>query len=176
MSILVFWHFWQQEQKVSLNLFDQENEQTFNDKIKSNIAVHRNQIEKFRSITKVALLQQKALSWSLMPVLMMEKFTGANAANKSLAASGIQRIKLTGSPIWNWHNVQQKAQQPLSEKMPYISEKLDSTKNCQYWLFWCQWWSDHQDQEVFLRKLGFKGCLGHWGCRGQWGQWGWRGF
>ena len=90
----VFWHFWQQEQKVSLNLFDQENEQTFNAKIKSNIALDRNQIEKFRSITKVALLQQKALSWSLMPVLMMEKFTGANMANKTLAASGIQRIKL----------------------------------------------------------------------------------
>ena len=70
-----------------LNLFNQENE-----KIKSDIA--RNQIIKFRSITKVALLQQKALSWSLMPVLMMEKFTGANMANKTLAASGIQRIKL----------------------------------------------------------------------------------
>ena len=94
MIILVFWHFWQQDQKVSLNLFDQENEQTFNAKIKSNIAIARNQIEKFRSITKVALLQQKALSWSLMPVLMMEKFTGANMANKTLAASGIQRIKL----------------------------------------------------------------------------------
>ena len=94
MFILVFWHFWQQEQKVPLSLFDQENEQTFNAKIKSNIALDRNQIEKFRSITKVALLQQKALSWSLMPVLMMEKFTGANMANKTLAASGIQRIKL----------------------------------------------------------------------------------
>ena len=80
--------------EVPLNLFDQENEQTFNAKIKSNIALDRNQIEKFRSITKVALLQQKALSWSLMPVLMMEKFTGANMANKTLAASGIQRIKL----------------------------------------------------------------------------------
>ena len=71
-------------------------EQTFNTKIKSNIALARNQIKKFRSITKVALLQQKALSWSLMPVLMMEKFTGANMANKTLAGSGtgIQRIKL----------------------------------------------------------------------------------
>ena len=67
-------------------------EQTFNTKIKSNIALARNQIEKFRSITKVALLQQKALNWSLM----MEKFTGANMANKTLAGSGtgIQRIKL----------------------------------------------------------------------------------
>ena len=26
---------------------------------------------------------------------------------------------------------------------------IHSTKNCHYWLFWCQWWSDHQDQEVF---------------------------
>ena len=47
---------------MSLNLFDQENEKTLNTKIKSNIALARNQIEKFRSITKVALLQQKALS------------------------------------------------------------------------------------------------------------------
>ena len=23
------------------------------------------------------------------------------------------------------------------------------TKNVQYWSFWCQWWSDHQDQGVF---------------------------
>ena len=27
---------------------------------------------------------------------------------------------------------------------------IHSTKNYHYWLFWCQWWSDHQDQEVFL--------------------------
>ena len=26
---------------------------------------------------------------------------------------------------------------------------IHSTKNYLYWLFWCQWWSDHQDQEVF---------------------------
>ena len=26
---------------------------------------------------------------------------------------------------------------------------LHSTKNHQYWLFWCQWWSDHHDQEFF---------------------------
>ena len=35
-----------------------------------------------------------------MPVLMMEKFTGANMANKTLAVSGIQRIKLKGSFIY----------------------------------------------------------------------------
>ena len=81
---------------MSLNLFDQENEKTLNTKIKSNIALARNQIEKFRSITKVALLQQKALNWSLM----MEKFTGANMANKTLAGSGIQRIKLKGPFIY----------------------------------------------------------------------------
>ena len=27
---------------------------------------------------------------------------------------------------------------------------IHSTKDDQYWSFWCQWWSDHQDQEVFL--------------------------
>jgi hypothetical protein len=26
---------------------------------------------------------------------------------------------------------------------------IHSTKNDQYWSFWCQWWSNHQDQEVF---------------------------
>ena len=26
---------------------------------------------------------------------------------------------------------------------------IHSTKNDQYWLFWCQWWSDHQDQNYF---------------------------
>ena len=26
---------------------------------------------------------------------------------------------------------------------------IRSTKNYQYWLFWCQWWSDHQYQESF---------------------------
>ena len=26
---------------------------------------------------------------------------------------------------------------------------IHSTKNDQYWLFWCQWWSDHQDQNLF---------------------------
>ena len=26
---------------------------------------------------------------------------------------------------------------------------IHSTKNDQYWLFWCQWWSDPQDQNLF---------------------------
>ena len=26
---------------------------------------------------------------------------------------------------------------------------IDSTRNYQYWFFWCQWWSNHQYQEVF---------------------------
>ena len=29
-------------------------------------------------------------------------------------------------------------------------------KNHQYWLFWCQWWSDHQDQEVFFGEGGLR--------------------
>ena len=39
-----------------------------------------------------------------------------------------------------------------SKRVSYIVEKMDfflhSTKNDQYWLFLCQCWSDHQDQEV----------------------------
>jgi hypothetical protein len=33
---------------------------------------------------------------------------------------------------------------------------IHSTKNYRYWLFWCQWWSDHQDQEVFFADIGLK--------------------
>ena len=27
---------------------------------------------------------------------------------------------------------------------------IHSTKNNQFWLFWCQWWSEHQDQDFFF--------------------------
>jgi hypothetical protein len=57
------------------------------------------------------------------------------------------------SPIWNFYDLMG-PQRPPSERVPYISEKIGflmihSTKNYQYWLFLCQWWSDHKDQEVF---------------------------
>ncbi len=26
---------------------------------------------------------------------------------------------------------------------------IHSIENYRYWLFWCQWWSDHQEQECF---------------------------
>ena len=57
------------------------------------------------------------------------------------------------SIIWNFFDLT-RPQQPPSERVPYISEKLDfwwsiPQKNDKQWLFWCQWWSDHQDQEVF---------------------------
>ena len=46
-----------------------------------------------------------------------------------------------------------RSQWPPSKRVPYIGRKLDfmlhSTKNDQYLLFLCQWWSNHQDQEVF---------------------------
>ena len=58
--------------------------------------------------------------------------------------------------FWNFFDLTQ-PQQPPSERVPYISEKIGflmihSTKNYQYLLLWCQWWSDHQDQEVFWRN------------------------
>ena len=45
-------------------------------------------------------------------------------------------------------------QQPPTETVPYISESLDfwwtiPQKIDQYWSFWCHWWSNRQDQEVF---------------------------
>ena len=30
---------------------------------------------------------------------------------------------------------------------------IQSTKNDQYWSFWCQWWPNHQDQEVFWGNM-----------------------
>ena len=65
-------------------------------------------------------------------------------------------------------------QQPLSERVPYISKK------------WDFWWSipvlailvpvmiKSSGSGWFFWKLGFRGCWGQWGCRGWWGQWGCR--
>jgi hypothetical protein len=57
------------------------------------------------------------------------------------------------SIIWCFFDLS-RPQRPLSKKVPYTSEKLDfwwsiQLKNDQYWLFWCQWWSDHQGQDFF---------------------------
>ena len=30
---------------------------------------------------------------------------------------------------------------------------IHSTKNYQYWSFWCQWWPNHQDQDVFWGNM-----------------------
>ena len=83
------------------------------------------------------------------------------------------------STIWNCFDLMW-PQRPPSEKVPYISEKLDF------------WWSipqkitsigyfgasDYQIIRIrkFFGKLGFRGCWGQWGYKGRWGQWGWRGF
>jgi hypothetical protein len=57
------------------------------------------------------------------------------------------------STIWNFFDLTC-PQQPPSERVPYISDKLDfwwsiPQKNYLYWLFWCHWWPDQWDQEFF---------------------------
>ena len=57
------------------------------------------------------------------------------------------------STIWNFFDHTQ-PQRPPSERLPYISKKLNflmihSINNYHYWLFCCHWWSDHHDQELF---------------------------
>ena len=34
--------------------------------------------------------------------------------------------------------------------------KIHSTKNDQYWSFWCLWWPNHQDQEVFWGNMALE--------------------
>ena len=55
------------------------------------------------------------------------------------------------SIIWNFFDLL-RLQRPPWKKLAYTSEILDfwwciQHKNDLYWLFWCQWLSDHQDQE-----------------------------
>ena len=33
---------------------------------------------------------------------------------------------------------------------------IHSTKNDQYWSFWCLWWPNHQDQEVFWGNMALE--------------------
>ena len=72
-----------------------------------------------------------------------------SSKSTNIWSSKIEKILKTS--VWNFFNLTQ-PQRPPSERVPYISEKLDwihSTNNYHYWLFCCQWWSDHHDQEVF---------------------------
>jgi hypothetical protein len=54
----------------------------------------------------------------------------------------------------------------ISVKIWISDDPYDSTKEDQYW-------SNHQDQEVFWGNRAVEAaCWGQWGCRGCWGQWG----
>ena len=52
---------------------------------------------------------------------------------------------------------------------------MNSIKTDNYCSFWCQGWSNHQNQEVLWWNRAWA-CRGHRGRRGRWGQWGCRGF
>ena len=63
-----------------------------------------------------------------------------------------------GHGIWVSYTSFQKSNigwphQPSTGTVPYIWKfrllMNHSTKNEQYWSFWCHWWSNHRNQEVF---------------------------
>ena len=82
------------------------------------------------------------------------------------------------STIWNLFDLM-RPQQPPSERVPYIREKLDFWWSIQQKITSIGYFGVSDDQNIrnrkfFLKKLGSRGCWGQLGCRGRCGQWGCR--
>ena len=74
--------------------------------------------------------------WQIYPKLMLSGFL--NSGNlclihhlKKFWPHTASTASVKKSAIYQW-------------KIGFLA--IHSTKNDQYWLFWCQWWSDNQDQ------------------------------